>query len=62
MMFSRCGFASKSILLRTRRSVDHAFTVCVRDESENQAAVLAFSANEKSVLVEFAFGNLCVIT
>ena len=42
--------------------MDHAFTVCVRDENEKQVALSAFSAHEKSILVELAFKNICYIT
>ena len=45
-------------LLETKRSIGHAFTVCIRTENQNQASFYPFVPREISVLTELALGHL----
>ena len=43
---------------RTKGSIGHAFTVCIRTENQNQASFSPFGLQEISVLIELALGHL----
>ena len=56
-----CGnFSDTSSLKfkRTKGSIGHAFTVCIRTENQNQASFSPFGLQEISVLIELALGHL----
>ena len=56
-----CGnFSDTSSLkvLKTKGSIGHAFTVCIRTENENQASFSPFGPHEISVLIELTLGHL----
>ena len=46
-------------LLKSKGSIGHAFTVCIRTENQNQASFSPFGLQEISVLFELALGHLC---
>ena len=45
-------------LLKTKGSIGHAFTVCIRTENQNQVSIYPFVPREISVLVELTLGHL----
>src|SRR5450432_4877750 len=45
-------------LLKSKGSIGHAFTVCIRTENQNQASFCPFALREVSVLAELALGHL----
>ena len=56
-----CGnFSDTSCLklLKSKGSIGHAFTVCIRTENQNQASFCPFALREVSVLTELALGHL----
>lgn len=56
-----CGnFSDTSSLkfLRTKGSIGHAFTVCIRTENQNQVSIYPFVLHEISVLNELTLGHL----
>ncbi|RUS68424.1 hypothetical protein EGW08_023814 [Elysia chlorotica] len=56
-----CGnFSDTSCLklLKSKGSIGHAFTVCIRTENQNQASFCPFALREVSVLAELALGPL----
>ena len=56
-----CGnFSDTSCLklLKSKGSIGHAFTVCIRTENQNQASFCPFALLEVSVLDELALGHL----
>ena len=56
-----CGnFSDTSCLklLKSKGSIGHAFTVCIRTENQNQASFCPFAPREVSVLAELALGHL----
>ena len=56
-----CGnFSDTSSLKfeRTKGSIGHAFTVCIRTENQNQVSFYPFVLHEISVLIEFILGHL----
>ena len=56
-----CGnFSDTSyvILSRLKGSIGHAFAVCTRTESQDQASFCPFALREVSVLTELALGHL----
>nr|KAI8725956.1 senescence-associated protein; partial [Biomphalaria glabrata] len=56
-----CGnFSDTSCLklLKSKGSIGHAFTVCIRTENQNQASFWPFALREVSVLAELALGHL----
>ena len=57
-----CGnFSDTSSLkfLKTKGSIGHAFTVCIRTENQNQRSFYPFVLHEISVLIELLLGHLC---
>jgi hypothetical protein len=46
-------------LIKSKGSIGHAFTVCIRTENQNQASFSPFGRQEISVLFELAIGHLC---
>ena len=57
-----CGnFSDTSSLKfkRTKGSIGHAFTVCIRTENQNQVSFCPFTPQEISVLFELTLGHLC---
>ena len=57
-----CGnFSDTSSLkvLKTKGSIGHAFTVCIRTENQNQVSFYPFVLHEISVLIELTLGHLC---
>ena len=57
-----CGnFSDTSSLkvLKTKGSIGHAFTVCIRTENQNQRSFYPFVLQEISVLFELLLGHLC---
>lgn len=57
-----CGnFSDTSSLKseRTKGSIGHAFTVCIRTENQNQVSFYPFVRHEISVLIELTLGHLC---
>ena len=60
--FNPCGnFSDTSSLkvLKTKGSIGHAFTVCIRTENQNQRSFSPFGLQEISVLFELLLGHLC---
>ena len=56
-----CGnFSDTSILklLKTKRSMGHAFTVCLHNENQNQVSFYPFVLHEISLLIELTLGHL----
>ena len=56
-----CGNFSDTSSLKfskTKGSIGHAFTVCIRTENQNQAGFSPFRPHEISVLIEPALGHL----
>ena len=56
-----CGnFSDTSCLklLKSKGSIGHAFTVCIRTENQNQASFCPYALREVSVLTELALGHL----
>ena len=56
-----CGnFSDTSSLkvLKTKGSIGHAFTVCIRTENQNQVSFSPFGLQEISVLFELTVGHL----
>ena len=56
-----CGnFSDTSSLkfLKTKGSIGHAFTVCIRTENQNQVSFYPFVLHEISVLIELTLGHL----
>src|ERR1700741_5151688 len=56
-----CGnFSDTSSLkfLKTKGSIGHAFTVCIRTENQNQMSFYPFVLHEISVLIELILGHL----
>ena len=45
-------------LRRSKGSIGHAFTVCIRTENQDQASFCPFALREVSVLAELALGHL----
>ena len=43
---------------RSKGSIGHAFTVCIRTENQNQVSFSPFSLHEISVLIELTLGHL----
>ena len=59
-----CGnFSDTSSLkfLKTKRSIGHAFTVCIHTENQNQMSFYPFVLQEISVLFELILGHLCYL-
>ena len=57
-----CGnFSDTSGLkfLKTKGSIGHVFTVCIRTENQNQTSFYPFVLHEISVLIELLLGHLC---
>src|SRR3954462_4088584 len=46
-------------LQKTKGSIGHAFTVCIRTENQNQVGIYPFVLQEVSVLFEPTLGHLC---
>src|SRR5438045_8497187 len=44
---------------KTKGSIGHAFTVCIRTENQNQVSFYPFVLHEISVLIELTLGYLC---
>ena len=56
-----CGNFSDTSSLKSKRtkgSIGHAFTVCIRTENQNQMSFYPFVLHEISVLVELILGHL----
>ena len=56
-----CGnFSDTSCLklVRSKGSIGHAFTVCIRTENQNQVSFCPFTLREVSVLTELTLGHL----
>ena len=56
-----CGNFSDTSSFKSRRSkgsIGHAFTVCIRTENQNQMSFYPFVLHEISVLVELILGHL----
>ena len=56
-----CGNFSDTSSFKLRRSkgsIGHAFTVCIRTENQNQVSFCPFALREVSVLTELALGHL----
>ena len=56
-----CGNFSDTSSLKfqkTKGSIGHAFTVCIRTENQNQASFSPFGLHEISVLIELTLGHL----
>src|SRR5678816_3785242 len=56
-----CGnFSDTSCLklLKSKGSIGHAFTVCIRTENQNQVSFCPFALREVSVLAELTLGHL----
>ena len=56
-----CGnFSDTSSLkfLKSKGSIGHAFTVCIRTENQNQVSFYPFVLHEISVLIELTLGHL----
>ena len=56
-----CGNFSDTSSLKFKKSkgsIGHAFTVCIRTENQNQASFSPFGLQEISVLIELALGHL----
>lgn len=56
-----CGnFSDTSCLklLKSKGSIGHAFTVCIRTENQNQVSFCPFTLREVSVLTELTLGHL----
>ena len=56
-----CGNFSDTSSCKSRRSkgsIGHAFTVCIRTENQNQMSFYPFVPHEISVLVELILGHL----
>ena len=45
-------------LVKTKGSIGHAFTVCIRTENQNQMSFYPFVLHEISVLIELILGHL----
>ena len=45
-------------LLKSKGSIGHAFTVCIRTENQNQVSCCPFALREVSVLAELTLGHL----
>ena len=57
-----CGNFSDTSSLKfkkTKGSIGHAFTVCIRTENQNQVSFYPFVLHEISVLIELTLGHLC---
>ena len=57
-----CGNFSDTSSLKfkkTKGSIGHAFTVCIRTENQNQVSFYPFILHEISVLIELTLGHLC---
>ena len=44
--------------LKSKGSIGHAFTVCIRTENQNQVSFCPFAPREVSVLAELTLGHL----
>src|SRR6478752_6396125 len=56
-----CGNFSDTSSFKSRRSkgsIGHAFTVCIRTENQNQMSFYPFVPHEISVLIELILGHL----
>ena len=56
-----CGIFSDTSSLKfpkTKGSIGHAFTVCIRTENQNQMSFYPFVLHEISVLIELILGHL----
>ena len=56
-----CGNFSDTSSLKfhkTKGSIGHAFTVCIRTENQNQVSFYPFVLHEISVLIELTLGHL----
>ncbi|EDV19112.1 uncharacterized protein TRIADDRAFT_51220 [Trichoplax adhaerens] len=49
---------SSLILIKTKGSIGHAFTVCIHTENQNQVSFYPFVLREISVLTELTLGHL----
>ena len=49
---------SSGILLRSKESIGHAFTICIRTANENQASFSPFGPHEIPVLMKLTLGHL----
>ena len=59
-----CGNFSDTSSLKfqkTKGSIGHAFTVCIRTENQNQVSFYPFVLHEISVLIELTLGHLCYL-
>jgi hypothetical protein len=59
-----CGNFSDTSSLKFRKtkgSIGHAFTVCIRTENQNQVSFYPFVLHEISVLIELTLGHLCYL-
>src|ERR1700733_13193937 len=57
-----CGNFSDTSSFKFRKSkgsIGHAFTVCIRTENQNQVSFYPFVPHEISVLIELTLGHLC---
>ena len=56
-----CNFSDTSSLKvsKTKGSIGHAFTVCIRTENQNQRSFSTFGLQEISVLFELLLEHLC---
>lgn len=57
-----CGNFSDTSSLKFKKSkgsIGHAFTVCIRTENQNQVSFYPFVLHEISVLIELTLGHLC---
>ena len=45
-------------LVKSKGSIGHAFTVCIRTENQNQVSFCPFALREVSVLAELTLGHL----
>ena len=48
-------------LVKSKGSIGHAFTVCIRTENQNQVSFYPFVLREISVLTELTLGHLCYL-
>ena len=59
-----CGNFSDTSSLKfskTKGSLGHAFTVCIRTENQNQVSFYPYVPHEISVLIELTLGHLCYL-
>ena len=60
VLYSSSNFSDTSCWKspRSKGSIGHAFTVCIRTENQNQMSFYPFVPHEISVLVELILGHL----